>query len=131
MLPSFKACFYFDRSAYQTPIVSRPRFLIRGDTESGHTTHVAPALLHHLERLPVHTLDLPALYANSARQPEESCAQVMIQSFPGHTAVMAENSIMATGEKPLRLFCSPARVFHTKIDCVDAISLSQKCSIVF
>ena len=40
-------------------------------------TYVGPAILHHLERLPRHILDLPALYSNSARSPEESLCHVI------------------------------------------------------
>ncbi|KAG7261559.1 hypothetical protein CRUP_026397 [Coryphaenoides rupestris] len=40
------------------------------------TSHLAPALLHHLDKLPVHRLDLPTLYSVSVKTPEESCAQV-------------------------------------------------------
>ena len=31
----------------------------------GQTTHVAPALLSELEKYPVYTLDLPALFSES------------------------------------------------------------------
>ena len=54
----------------------RPRLLLSGQEGQGQSTHIGPAILHNLERLPVHTLDLPALYAVSAKTPEESCAQV-------------------------------------------------------
>ena len=69
-------CSSTHRSAHSRPIVSRPRLLLYGDPAYGHSTHLAPALLHAMEKLPVHILDLPTLYANSARTPEESCSQV-------------------------------------------------------
>ena len=59
----------------------RPRLLLAGEEGQGQTTHLAPSIMHHMERLPVHVLDLPALYAVSARTPEESCAQVCIDMF--------------------------------------------------
>ncbi|XP_039271932.2 ATPase family AAA domain-containing protein 2B-like isoform X1 [Styela clava] len=56
--------------------VHRPRFLICGDSSSGHSSHLTPALLHDMEGIPIHCIDLPALYGVSVRSPEESCAQV-------------------------------------------------------
>uniref|UniRef100_A0A8C2TK71 ATPase family AAA domain-containing protein 2 n=1 Tax=Coturnix japonica TaxID=93934 RepID=A0A8C2TK71_COTJA len=64
------------RSAYHQPTSYRPRLLLTGERGSGQTSHLAPALLHSLEKFSVHRLDLPALYSVSAKTPEESCAQV-------------------------------------------------------
>lgn len=50
--------------------------LLAGLPGQGQTTHLGPAILHHLEQLPVHVLDLPSLFAVSTKTPEESCAQV-------------------------------------------------------
>ncbi|MEQ2183670.1 hypothetical protein GOODEAATRI_000465, partial [Goodea atripinnis] len=66
----------FLRSALQQPTAYRPRLLLAGAPGSGQSSHLAPALLHHLDKLPVHRLDLPTLYSVSAKTPEESCAQV-------------------------------------------------------
>ncbi|XP_077547266.1 ATPase family AAA domain-containing protein 2-like isoform X3 [Haemaphysalis longicornis] len=55
----------------------RPRLLVCGRPGLGQTTHVAPAVLHLLEHLPLHRLDLPALHSVTARAPEEACAQVL------------------------------------------------------
>uniref|UniRef100_A0A668A6N8 ATPase family AAA domain-containing protein 2 n=1 Tax=Myripristis murdjan TaxID=586833 RepID=A0A668A6N8_9TELE len=63
-------------SALQQPTAYRPRLLLAGAPGSGQSSHLAPALLHHLDKLPVHRLDLPTLYSVSAKTPEESCAQV-------------------------------------------------------
>ncbi|XP_061785401.1 ATPase family AAA domain-containing protein 2B isoform X1 [Nerophis lumbriciformis] len=63
-------------SALQQPTAYRPRLLLAGSPGSGQSSHLAPALLHHLDKLPVHRLDLPTLYSISAKTPEESCAQV-------------------------------------------------------
>uniref|UniRef100_A0A7N6B3C4 ATPase family AAA domain-containing protein 2 n=1 Tax=Anabas testudineus TaxID=64144 RepID=A0A7N6B3C4_ANATE len=63
-------------SALQQPTAYRPRLLLAGAPGSGQSSHLAPALLHHLDKLPVHRLDLPTLYSISAKTPEESCAQV-------------------------------------------------------
>ncbi|XP_061560445.1 ATPase family AAA domain-containing protein 2B isoform X1 [Phycodurus eques] len=63
-------------SPHQQPTAYRPRLLLAGSQGSGQSSHLAPALLHHLDKLPVHRLDLPTLYSISAKTPEESCAQV-------------------------------------------------------
>ncbi|XP_051500185.1 ATPase family AAA domain-containing protein 2B-like isoform X2 [Myxocyprinus asiaticus] len=71
-----KPFLHFTTSAYQQPTSYRPRLLLTGPQGAGQSTHVAPALLHHLEKFTVHRLDLPTLYSVSAKTPEESCAQV-------------------------------------------------------
>ncbi|XP_061563227.1 ATPase family AAA domain-containing protein 2B isoform X2 [Cololabis saira] len=67
---------HFSSSALQQPTAYRPRLLLAGAPGSGQSSHLAPALLHHLDKLPVYRLDLPTLYSVSAKTPEESCAQV-------------------------------------------------------
>uniref|UniRef100_A0A3B5LI10 ATPase family AAA domain-containing protein 2 n=1 Tax=Xiphophorus couchianus TaxID=32473 RepID=A0A3B5LI10_9TELE len=67
---------HFSSSSLQQPTAYRPRMLLAGAPGSGQSSHLAPALLHHLDKLPVHRLDLPTLYSVSAKTPEESCAQV-------------------------------------------------------
>ncbi|NWH56373.1 ATD2B protein, partial [Geococcyx californianus] len=67
---------HFTTSAYHQPNSYRPRLLLSGERGSGQTSHLAPALLHTLEKFSVHRLDLPALYSVSAKTPEESCAQI-------------------------------------------------------
>ncbi|NXW51991.1 ATD2B protein, partial [Nyctiprogne leucopyga] len=71
-----KPYLHFTMSAYHQPTSYRPRLLLSGERGSGQTSHLAPALLHTLEKFSVHRLDLPALYSVSAKTPEESCAQV-------------------------------------------------------
>lgn len=71
-------------SALQQPTAYRPRLLLAGAPGSGQSSHLAPALLHHLDKLPVHRLDLPTLYSVSAKTPEESCAQVKRKRIPMH-----------------------------------------------
>nr|XP_055041657.1 ATPase family AAA domain-containing protein 2B [Misgurnus anguillicaudatus] len=71
-----KPFLHFTTSAYQQPTSYRPRLLLTGPQGAGQSTHLAPAVLHHLERFTVHRLDLPTLYSVSAKTPEESCAQV-------------------------------------------------------
>lgn len=70
-IPSMRPRFAGGRASH------RPRLLVCGQPGMGQTTHVAPAVVHLLEHLPLHRLDLPALYAVTARAPEEACAQVL------------------------------------------------------
>lgn len=66
----------FTSYANRQPCTHRPRLLLSGTNDQGQSSYLAPALIHHLEQLPVHTLDLSSLYAVSARSPEESCAHI-------------------------------------------------------
>ncbi|XP_048505295.1 ATPase family AAA domain-containing protein 2-like isoform X2 [Athalia rosae] len=57
--------------------IHRPRLLVSGGHNSqGQGLHLAPAVLYKMEHLPVHTLDVSTLFAESARSPEEACVQV-------------------------------------------------------
>ncbi|NWR34590.1 ATAD2 protein, partial [Tachuris rubrigastra] len=58
------------------PTSFRPRFLLVEDPGCGQAFHLAPAVIHALEKFPVYTLDLPALFI-STTSPEETCAQLM------------------------------------------------------
>ncbi|CAH2245930.1 ATPase family AAA domain-containing 2B isoform X1 [Pelobates cultripes] len=71
-----KPFLHFTMSACHQPTSYRPRLLLSGEPGSGQTSHLAPAVLHILEKFCVHRLDLPALYSVSAKTPEESCAQI-------------------------------------------------------
>ncbi|CAL8313378.1 unnamed protein product [Lota lota] len=73
---SHRPFLHFSTSVLQQPTAYRPRLLLAGPPGSGQSSHLAPALLHHLDKLPVHRLDLPTLYSVSVKTPEESCAQV-------------------------------------------------------
>uniref|UniRef100_A0A8C8HAE1 ATPase family AAA domain-containing protein 2 n=1 Tax=Oncorhynchus tshawytscha TaxID=74940 RepID=A0A8C8HAE1_ONCTS len=68
------------QSALHQPTSYRPRLLLAGPPGSGQGSHLAPAVLHHLDKLSVHRLDLPTLYSVSAKTPEESCAQVFCEA---------------------------------------------------
>uniref|UniRef100_A0AAZ3QDC3 ATPase family AAA domain-containing protein 2 n=1 Tax=Oncorhynchus tshawytscha TaxID=74940 RepID=A0AAZ3QDC3_ONCTS len=71
---------HFTTSALHQPTSYRPRLLLAGPPGSGQGSHLAPAVLHHLDKLSVHRLDLPTLYSVSAKTPEESCAQVFCEA---------------------------------------------------
>ncbi|KAM8841468.1 ATPase family AAA domain-containing protein 2-like isoform 2-T2 [Spinachia spinachia] len=71
---------HFSRSAAKHPTSHRPRMLLAGSPASGQTSHLAPALLHNLERFPVHNLDLAVLFGVSGASPEEACAQVFCEA---------------------------------------------------
>ncbi|XP_038056718.1 ATPase family AAA domain-containing protein 2-like [Patiria miniata] len=66
----------FSSAAYERPSTHRPRLLLSGAKGHGQSSHLGPALLNTLEKMPVHRLDLPALYSVSASTPEECCAQI-------------------------------------------------------
>lgn len=50
--------------------------LLAGRPGAGQTSHLAPAVLHALERFTVHSLDSAVLFGVSSTSPEEACAQV-------------------------------------------------------
>ncbi|TRY67823.1 hypothetical protein TCAL_11123 [Tigriopus californicus] len=66
-----------EKRADQMTYNFRPRLLITGSKGQGLTTYICPAILHYLEKLPCHKLDIPALYSNSARSPEEALLHVV------------------------------------------------------
>lgn len=68
------------RSAVKHPTSYRPRMLLAGRPGAGQTSHLAPAVLHTLERFTVHSLDSAVLFGVSCTSPEETCAQVTPQS---------------------------------------------------
>uniref|UniRef100_A0A672S2B6 ATPase family AAA domain containing 2 n=1 Tax=Sinocyclocheilus grahami TaxID=75366 RepID=A0A672S2B6_SINGR len=70
---------HLNRSALQQPTSFRPRLLLCGTSGSGQTSHLAPAILHALEKFNVYTLDVAVLYGVSSATPEEACAQVFCE----------------------------------------------------
>ncbi|XP_020587182.1 ATPase family AAA domain-containing protein At1g05910 [Phalaenopsis equestris] len=62
------------------PLVYRPRLLICGDESSG-LDHIGPAILHELEKFPVHSLGLPSLLSDpSAKTPEEALVHIFSEA---------------------------------------------------
>ncbi|KAL5781114.1 hypothetical protein ACOSP7_006143 [Xanthoceras sorbifolium] len=58
------------------PLVYRPRLLLCGSEGTG-VDHLGPAILHELEKFPVHSLGLPALLSDpSAKTPEEALVHI-------------------------------------------------------
>ncbi|XP_072965752.1 ATPase family AAA domain-containing protein At1g05910 isoform X1 [Typha angustifolia] len=58
------------------PLVYRPRLLICGDETAG-LDNLGPAVLHELEKFPVHSLGLPSLLSDpSAKAPEEALVHI-------------------------------------------------------
>ncbi|KAH9324038.1 hypothetical protein KI387_004216, partial [Taxus chinensis] len=59
------------------PFVYRPRILLCGKEGAG-LDHIGPAVLHDLERFPVHSLGLPSLLSDlSAKTPEEALVHIV------------------------------------------------------
>lgn len=73
---SAKEVFNLNRSVLNEPTSYRPRLLLQGRPGSGQSSHLAPAVLHALEKFTVYTLDMAVLFGASATAPEETCAQV-------------------------------------------------------
>ncbi|KAM4725926.1 ATPase family AAA domain-containing protein 2-like [Anableps anableps] len=71
---------HFPRSAVKHPTSHRPRMLLAGRPGSGQASHLAPAILHALERFTVHSLDSAVLFGVSWTSPEEACAQVFCEA---------------------------------------------------
>ncbi|CAM4495831.1 unnamed protein product [Lepidochelys olivacea] len=67
----------FNRGAYRQPTSYRPRLLIVGEPGFGQGSHLAPAVIHALEKFTVYTLDLSVLFGISTTSPEETCAQLI------------------------------------------------------
>ena len=61
-------------------LTHRPRLLLLAEEGQGATTYLAPAILHTMERLPCTKLDIPALFSNSARSPEEAVTVLFHQA---------------------------------------------------
>ncbi|XP_058524487.1 ATPase family AAA domain-containing protein 2 isoform X2 [Ochotona princeps] len=73
-----KQCFLrLNRNACYQPMSFRPRMLIVGEPGFGQGSHLAPAVIHALEKFAVYTLDIAVLFGVSATSPEETCAQVI------------------------------------------------------
>ncbi|MFT7816173.1 ATPase family AAA domain-containing protein 2 isoform X3 [Arapaima gigas] len=70
----------FSRSALHQPTSYRPRLLLVGRPGSGQSTHLAPAVLHALEKFTVYTLDMAVLFGVSSTSPEEACAQIFCEA---------------------------------------------------
>uniref|UniRef100_A0AAR2JVI4 ATPase family AAA domain-containing protein 2 n=1 Tax=Pygocentrus nattereri TaxID=42514 RepID=A0AAR2JVI4_PYGNA len=68
------------RNAALQPTSCRPRLLLSGGPGSGQSSHLAPAVLHALEKFTVYTLDLVVLFGVSSTSPEEACAQVFCEA---------------------------------------------------
>uniref|UniRef100_A0A3Q3DBG9 ATPase family AAA domain containing 2 n=1 Tax=Hippocampus comes TaxID=109280 RepID=A0A3Q3DBG9_HIPCM len=69
-----------ERSALSQPTSYRPRLLLEGRPGSGQSSHLAPAVLHSLEKFTVYTLDMAVLFGASATAPEETCAQIFVEA---------------------------------------------------
>ncbi|XP_063780456.1 ATPase family AAA domain-containing protein 2 [Pseudophryne corroboree] len=66
---------HFSVNANRQPTSYRPRLLLSGKPGLGQGTHLAPAVIHALEKFTVYTLDLAVLFGVSVTSPEETCAQ--------------------------------------------------------
>ncbi|PVD23589.1 hypothetical protein C0Q70_16861 [Pomacea canaliculata] len=70
----------FSSAMSRFPILYRPRMLVSGESGQGQTVHLAPAALHFMEHLPVYTLCSAAIFAATAKMPEEACANIFYEA---------------------------------------------------
>ncbi|XP_041104540.1 ATPase family AAA domain-containing protein 2-like isoform X2 [Polyodon spathula] len=78
----------YNRSAHYNPTSYRPRFLLAGRSGDGQSSHLAPAVLHALEKFTVYTLGIAVLYGVSAASPEETCAQLFCEAKRTSPSIM-------------------------------------------
>lgn len=70
------------------PFVYRPRLLLCGKEEAG-IEHLGPAVLHELEKFPVHSLSLPSLLSDmGSRTPEEALVNIFREARRTTPAVL-------------------------------------------
>lgn len=79
-MASTKEIFNLNRNVLSQPTSYRPRLLLQGRPGSGQSSHLAPAVLHALEKFTVYTLDMAVLFGASATVPEETCAQIFVEA---------------------------------------------------
>lgn len=79
-VPSKGSFLHLARTAVNHPTTYRPRVLLAGRPGAGQSSHLAPAVLHALERFRVYTLDMAVLFGVSSTSPEEACAQVFCEA---------------------------------------------------
>ncbi|XP_044006263.1 ATPase family AAA domain-containing protein 2-like isoform X2 [Aphidius gifuensis] len=74
--------------------IHRPRMLVTGDELSHRQgSRLAQALLYKMEHVPVQTLDVSTLFAESARSPEETCVQVFNEASRNVPSIIYIRSI--------------------------------------
>ncbi|CAJ1062032.1 ATPase family AAA domain-containing protein 2-like isoform X2 [Xyrichtys novacula] len=78
--PNPKELLDLSRSVLSQPTSYRPRLLVEGRPGSGQSSHLAPAVLHALEKFTMYTLDMAVLFGASATAPEETCAQIFVEA---------------------------------------------------
>uniref|UniRef100_A0A8D3BJC4 ATPase family AAA domain-containing protein 2 n=1 Tax=Scophthalmus maximus TaxID=52904 RepID=A0A8D3BJC4_SCOMX len=78
--PAAKTLLNLNRCVLSQPTSYRPRMLLEGRPGSGQSSHLAPAVLHALEKFTVYTLDMAVLFGASATAPEETCAQIFVEA---------------------------------------------------
>ncbi|KAI3361362.1 hypothetical protein L3Q82_013546 [Scortum barcoo] len=78
--PTANGLLNLNRDVLSHPTSYRPRLLLEGRPGSGQSAHLAPAVLHSLEKFTVYTLDMAVLFGASATAPEETCAQIFVEA---------------------------------------------------
>ncbi|KAM4735621.1 ATPase family AAA domain-containing protein 2 isoform 2-T2 [Anableps anableps] len=78
--PASSGLLNLNGSVLSQPTSYRPRLLLEGRPGSGQNSHLAPAVLHTLEKFTVYTLDMAVLFGASATAPEETCAKIFLEA---------------------------------------------------
>ncbi|RLU27516.1 hypothetical protein DMN91_001320 [Ooceraea biroi] len=89
-----------------------PRLLLCGDDDS-HTRHLGPALLHTLEHLPCHVLDVTTLFEETGKATEEAIIQMIKTARRTLPAVLYVPGILTWWS----LVNETARVVFTSLIC--------------
>ncbi|XP_035984936.1 ATPase family AAA domain-containing protein 2 isoform X2 [Fundulus heteroclitus] len=79
-IPAASGLLNLNGSVLSQPTSYRPRLLLQGRPGSGQSSHLAPAVLHALEKFTVYTLDMAVLFGASATAPEETCANIFVEA---------------------------------------------------
>ncbi|KAF4524892.1 hypothetical protein B566_EDAN015548 [Ephemera danica] len=69
-------------------LVPHPKLLLTGYDEQGQVVHIGPALLHHMEHVSVHSLELGTLFGTPSATPEEVCIQLFREALRQLPAVL-------------------------------------------
>ncbi|KAM7373665.1 hypothetical protein PAMP_008501 [Pampus punctatissimus] len=122
---------HFARSAVKQPTSHRPRMLLAGGPAAGQTSHLAPAVLHTLERFTIHSLDSAVLFGVSSTSPEEACAQVFCEAKRTSPSILYVPHVQQWWETAGLALRASFLSLLTSIPSFSPILLLATCSIPF
>ncbi|XP_053190918.1 ATPase family AAA domain-containing protein 2-like [Scomber japonicus] len=122
---------HFAGSAVKQPMSHRPRMLLAGCPGAGQTSHLAPAVLHTLERFTVHSLDSAVLFGVSSTSPEEACSQVFCEAKRTSPSILYVPHIQQWWEAAGPALRASFLSLLTSIPSFSPILLLATCSVPF